>query len=325
MKKIMLFTIILATKACAYSPDVVRSMTYGARVKTFLQILDQDGTPVPNAFVSVGFLEQYNKQTKLKGMTSDKGVFCMEGECTSMVGCSVAKEGFYGHRFMWQYPRPNTDPPTADGKWQPYGATNVVILKKILTPVQMSHPEIVFHRPFPLDKWHGYDLETNEWLPPWGNGSHSDMLVKLTLYATNQINDFRATMEVCFTNNPFGGVVFAKKDVESEMKSTYMANTNDVYAQQASFIYERHFKQKVDTRMDKDTYCIFRTRTTLDEKGNLKTAHYGKIYGPWLFFGDMAADVFFNPTENDPNLEDAETARLASVSFGNFMESYVEE
>lgn len=132
-------------------------------------------------------------------------------------------------------------------------------------------------------------------------------------------------MEVCFTNNPFGGIVFAKKDVESEMKSTYMANTNDVYAQQASFIYERHLKQKVDTRMDKDTYCIFRTRTTLDEKGNLKTAHYGKIYGPWLFFGDMAADVFFNPTENDPNLEDAETARLARVSFGNFMESYMEE
>ena len=77
----------------------------------------------------------------------------------------------------------------------------------------------------------------------------------------------------------------------------------------------------------KNALKVFRINDlhSLDEKGNLKTAHYGKIYGPWLFFGDMAADVFFNPTENDPNLEDAETARLASVSFGNFMESYVEE
>ena len=133
-------------------------------------------------------------------------------------------------------------------------------------------------------------------------------------------------MELCFTNNPFGGIVFARKDMASEMKSLYVANTNNVYAQWATFVYEIHpGARTIDTSVDETSYCIFRTRTTLDEKGNLKTAHYGKIYGPWRFFNDMGADVFFNPTDNDPNLEDDETARLARLSFDNFMESYREE
>ena len=53
---------------------------------------------------------------------------------------------------------------------------------------------------------------------------------------------------------------------------------------------------------------IFRTRTHVDENGNLISAHYGKIYGLWEFSTMIRAkDIFFNPTPNDTNLEDMTT------------------
>jgi hypothetical protein len=39
-------------------------------------------------------------------------------------------------------------------------------------------------------------------------------------------------------------------------------------------------------------------RTVLDEMGNIKSAHYGKIYGDFMQF-----KYYLNPTPNDRNIE----------------------
>ena len=56
--------------------------------------------------------------------------------------------------------------------------------------------------------------------------------------------------------------------------------------------------------VDADECLILRTRCHFDEKGNLVSCHYSKIYGKieifgWLNFMSSA----FNPTPNDTNLE----------------------
>ena len=69
-----------------------------------------------------------------------------------------------------------------------------------------------------------------------------------------------------------------------------------------------------DTRLDVNSYLVFRTRTKVDSDGKLISAHYGKIYGVWEFFDVMmAANVQFNPTPNDTNLEDLETAERSRM------------
>ena len=57
--------------------------------------------------------------------------------------------------------------------------------------------------------------------------------------------------------------------------------------------------------LDSNSYLIFRTRTQVDSKGNLLSAHYGKIYGSWRSNDE---EMFinggcFNPVENDTNIE----------------------
>ena len=67
----------------------------------------------------------------------------------------------------------------------------------------------------------------------------------------------------------------------------------------------------VEDNVKQEDGIIFRTRGITDEKGNLKSAHYGKIYGP-LKHGINSNDregagviitYYFNPTPNDRNLE----------------------
>ena len=55
--------------------------------------------------------------------------------------------------------------------------------------------------------------------------------------------------------------------------------------------------------------CVPRIRTELDDEGNIKNAHYGKIYGDFRLCEsrEKVVDIDFlyylNPTPNDRNLE----------------------
>ena len=50
---------------------------------------------------------------------------------------------------------------------------------------------------------------------------------------------------------------------------------------------------------------VVRTRVKTDDHGNVISAHYAKIFGPFSA-GDnfiVADEIVFNPNVNDPNLE----------------------
>lgn len=100
-----------------------------------------------------------------------------------------------------------------------------------------------------------------------------------------------------------------KKDKDSDMKSVYNANSNAVYTTMQSYVLERRPpRYKKVVQLGEDEYIVYRTRTKIDDKGNLISVHYGKIYGPWTFYKSMRAEaMYFNPIPNNTNLEDEET------------------
>ena len=70
-----------------------------------------------------------------------------------------------------------------------------------------------------------------------------------------------------------------------------------------------------------DSYIVFRTRTKTDDKGNLLSAHYGKIYGPWGYRDAVKfKSVLFNPISNDPNLEESDTAACVRLQIEGMRE-----
>lgn len=294
----------------------------GADVFIRLTVVDDNGEPVPDSNVVVCFYSgSKDKVPLVKGVTSADGKFEITGRCRYWVEFCVFKKGYYAHEEKLKISWTDSIPAVIDGKWQPWGEERRIVLKRKLNPIAMGDHRFGRYKPPAFDEWLGFDLCKCLWCSPYGEGEHADVLMRFTKDYRSPF-DCASTFEVSFTNNPYAGFVRLAKDVNSEMKSIRVASTND------STYFEAYFKQvkKSDEKnrvrredcLSEDEYLVFRTRSKVDDQGRLLSAHYGKIYGPFEYnfnFMMEARGFYFNPTANDPNLEDDVTYRESEVYF----------
>ena len=330
MKARVLSLFVAPVVALASNLDLTlyNAQRYGAAVKFVLRVIDQDGLPVAGAKIHGGFQTggNLNDNVPIRGITDANGEYTVHGRSTSRVRCGISKDGYYSSDFLIKYPESRCERPVENGKWQPFGEVSTITLKKIINPCRLVHDDGSCKKLPRIGEWIGYDLERNQWVAPYGDGRQNDMLVRVCIDAVNDTSNFKTSMEVSFTNNLYAGAYKLTKDAHSEMHSIYNADINATYHSSFVFVHERHpiVKPKpfvhtegiteTDTRLDANSYVVFRTRTKVDDNGKLVSAHYGKIYGLWEFFGSMrAANIQFNPTPNDPNLEDEETAKYSQM------------
>lgn len=85
----------------------------------------------------------------------------------------------------------------------------------------------------------------------------------------------------------------------------YRADTNETYRKEGVLLFDRRSGTiDANTLPPEDEYYVFRIRTVTNAEGRVTSAHYGRIgENPSHMFGLRAA-VWFNPDENDTNLED---------------------
>ena len=293
----------------------------GADVFIRLQVVDDKGETVPGSNVGVGFFNgSKDNVPDLKGLTGDDGTFEITGRCRYWIRVHVFKKGYYAYDEKLNVSWTDSIPAVIDGKWQPWGEERRIVLKRKLNPVAMGNHRFGRYKPPAFDEWLGFDLCKCLWCSPYGEGEHADVLMRFTKDYHSPF-DFASTFEVSFTNNPCAGFALLRKDMCSEMKSIHTASTNDstyseTYFKQVKRVVE-HGTSRED-RLPDDEYLVFRTRTKVDDEGRLLSAHYGKIYGPFEYnvnFVMESRGVYFNPTANDPNLEDDVTYKESEVYF----------
>ncbi len=320
-----IFTALVMTLAslCAYpssyTKDVWHALERGADVDVLFRVVDDEGVPVDGASCS-GWLYQEGVKGQgsgYSGTTDTNGCFRVRGKCGEWFSLVVRKEGHYKSMIKTKYPADTAAPAVVDGKWQPYGETRNVVLKGIKHPHPMLGPDCTIQRKRTrYDEWLAFDLEKADFLPPIGEGSSKDMLVRYHLEGVMP-HDWSLTMEVSFENNPYAGAYRLKKDSWSDMKSSYCVDTNATYQTNFMFRYSHRKGEYPSVDMLKeDEYMVFRTRTKVDRDGRLVSARYGKIYGPWLFAdagGFKISRVLMNVADNDLNLEDDRTADRVHV------------
>jgi len=296
-----------------------RATEYGAKIRTTYVIVDDCGEPVPDVKVHIWLCLENHKDCGVVyyDYTDNDGRYVLDGITDGLVRYWFVKDGYYeSSGELHLNDADDKQNAVKDGKWQPYGQTQKVILKRIINPsvTEWHYGELI--QP-PKGCWVGLDLETLKLCPPYGNGAHEDVL----LWYTNNLEEAgwrnnRGTLEVSFTNQVYAGAYVVKKDEWSDFKSCYVADTNNTY-EVRSFKYEHAREPEKIIKYEefpKDSYIVFRTRTKTDDKGKLLSAHYGKIYGPWGYSGAVRFEsVFFNPNANDPNLEEADTAIRAQL------------
>jgi hypothetical protein len=310
----ILFFLVLAS-GTAYgrvSAEMKSAYREGAMSKVVYRVVDDDGMVVTNATADIWYSSYGRPQDNAhwRERSDSNGVFVAEHRTNERLSVYVYKDGHYGTRDAVSY-FDSTNAKVKDGKWQPYGEMRTVVLKRILNPVPMDASDgLSYYKYPPSGVWAGFDLQRRDWTTPYGNGKFPDMLVRFQ--KMNTADGYLKTMEVSFTNNLFAGFYQMPMDRFSEMQSCYHASTNACYLKTVLFEVCRDKKGLHRKDLDENHYLVLRTRTTIDKDGKLLSAHYGKIYGDWRFCerGGMAIQqIFFNPLENDTNLEDEKTVK----------------
>lgn len=307
----------------ATRPEVQKALRKGAMAKIIYRIVDDEGGSVSNVSVKVKWQNDYPRKTWYDSLCSDeRGYVEISEKVGGRMSAGFHKDGYYSSfdkiDFHW---RKGVSPVLIDGKWQPYGENRTIVLKRIKNPIDLKVTDWGIDGCIApaTNAWIGLDLEKGKWCAPYGDGEHEDVMVR---FCGQEINGamWNVSTEISFTNIPYAGYYECVKDQHSEMKSFYSANTNDVAYDKQSIIFVNKKTSRIVAgqhainSLGKDKYIVFRTRCKVDCKGNLISAHYGKIMGDFLgryfslqFYSTSYYNygLFFNSKPNDTNLEDA--------------------
>ena len=282
-------------------------------VKVICHVLSEDGKPVTNAVVKTTTERDrlnmsWTKPIKMKTWTVSSGkdgLAVLNFTCHSgYFEVEVSADGFYPERLRDQHFATRLNSSNTGHIFEEREKELSITLRRVINPVNMEvhrFPEKTFPR---RSGEFGFDLERCDWTSPFGAGKVADVTFKYDLVVTNDVA--RCTGLLSF--NASGGAYKLKKQKGTSFVSVYEADSNATYRTEFPFSSYCNYKDSADygaVRVaEDDEYLVFRTRVVKDEKGNIVSANYGKIYGAIRtvgFFG--ASAIYFNPTPNDTNLE----------------------
>ena len=288
------------------SPELLNGYRNGAESKVVYRVVDDEGNAVSNATAEIWYRSYGRPQDNAhwKTQTNRDGEFVAQHRTNERLSVAVRKDGYYSCRDVVSYfdIKKNS---VVDGRWQPFGEKRTLVMKRMLKPVRLDFHDGLDYKKVPeYGVWLGFDLQLFDFTSPYGRGRSDDVLLLFTLIKGK---DYLATIEMSFTNNVQAGCYRLKKDMYSGLKTVYRADPFAHYEDSVKFSYVRKFgNPPVSESLGEDEYLVFRTRTKVDEDGNLILAHYGIIEGPLSFVGPGGLSVdccLFNPVEKDTNLE----------------------
>jgi len=267
---------VISTNDCAFGQTSALPSKFGPHQWTAaVKVVGEDSSPIAGADVSVQYSvptpPNSGKQTygEVKGLTDTNGMFSASHTDTSWdLGVTAEKVGYYNTHIGYQF--------YFDEKRRHPSFT--LMVKKVGKPIAMYAKSVnlgvpVFNRPV------GFDLEAGDWVIPNGKGVTTDFLFTVT----------NSTLVVSFPNADDGIQGFTR-DWNLGVSRLLSAHEGPIDGYQST--YEQ-------TKMpNPDRIYYFRVRTKVDDRGNIVSAHYGKIYGDFMQFA-----YYYNPTPNDRNIE----------------------
>ena len=302
------------------------------KAKFTLHVLNQDGNPIKNTEIEANF--SYCNHDLCK-RTDENGYVTFESDAVTDVLFTNRQyntwrtpnviDHYYSTLIHKEFHSPSKN--VIDGKWMPWNPTIEFVLKERVNPIPMYATSRLNELKIPLlNTWCGFDMTVNDWVSPHGSGSHADIEVCYQWDGSDGKNYNGSTLEIRFPDEKAGYYTFQyhyDKYGRSQHSfiSPYHAAPTNTFNPKMSFsdtlvfkkdsASDRVYKRIQSNHMKRGTGYIFRTRTRLDENGNLIGAHYGKIYPTTdaLFRrsrkgnGFLTLRYYLNPTENDTNLE----------------------
>ncbi len=272
--------------------EVQYALDYGADTKVLFAVVDDQGNAICGAKIVAHFTLNNHKGKDVVGKTDEKGMLALCGKSVGEVVYSVEKDGYYKTRGrIWLSGSVRKHGIVKDGKWQPYGKMHDVLLKPQKTPVATSGVYFGCSFNHPVQNM-GFDMKEADFITPYGKGVTADFFLNY------HKKDGNGICEISFPNAR-DGAYLGRIDIGCEFTTVYHADTNAVYKKEFAFNIG-----KSTVVIPKDQYLVLRTRTKINEKGEMTDAYYSKIQGE-LCINNLGAVIKFyrNPISNSTNLE----------------------
>jgi hypothetical protein len=242
-------------------------------------VRDTDGQPVAGAMVHLA-LPRYrlgDKGQRVDSRTRADGVATVSGNAQQDYSVNVEKAGYYPTQGPW---RGIND----EKSFQKYavGVQNINLeLRPIRNPIR-GIVKTVDRIPLPaVEKPIGFDLEVGDWVAPSGKGRVADFVFRLE-GRFNSPRDYDQTFMLTFSNAQ-DGIMQVKYPVRTgpAFKFPYEAPLAGYESQHVWLLRWTASGGSSGTSIDLngETNYIFRVRTELDEKGDVRRALCGTIAG----------------------------------------------
>ena len=293
-------------------------------VDIVVQCVDDEGNVITNATYDYVLFPDFNMNhmQESKGKITKNGNFRIKGKTNGEIIFTIKGNKYYNTSCDFNL-FDDANSSIKDGKWQPYGVTNTVVLKRVKKPVELRRNRISSASPgeigiIPaLGKALPFDLFVGDWMPPYGKGQKADVTLEgIHVPATTGHPSWEHALTLRFCN-PHDGFYRIPMDVTSQLKSPYTADTNGTFCSAVTFGIRDKTVVKdpmlYQDWVEKREMLILRLRTRVDAEGHVIGAHYAEILGPLEFIQYQVNPVvkftcYLNTTENDPNLESDDAA-----------------
>ena len=259
------------------------------KTKITIHVVDEDGGPIENARVGIGFEKTNGEEDPAVGYTNNLGKFTVSNKnATKYIGFNITKDAFYKTTGNFTFKSMSM------GRWQPWNPEMKVVLRPINKPVPMyarnsSTSKKDLNIPV-VGEPIGFDLMKFDWVVPYGQGVNPDFIFKLEKTFKNR-NDFYARIVLTFSNK-YDGIQIIKEDLGlgSEFKLPYKA-PNEGYKNEIVISKSSSPSEYINISYENNDNYVFRVRSEVKD-GKLIRAMYGKILGP------IRIDPIFSNTTN---------------------------
>jgi hypothetical protein len=289
MKYYICLTLVLLVSSCTFAQTGTPQYKWNVTLK----VVDESGSPVAGASVGVGYFIN-SQSASFNGVTDTNGIFTATHSPKSdlnELGFEAEKTGFYPTRVEHML-----FPPYDPAKWN---ITQTLLLKKIGKPIAMYAKKYPLGLKLPeYKKCIGYDLMIGDWVGPYGKGVTSDVIFEKD-YSNISSTEYYSKVTVTFPKTGDGIQLYTIPDSEtgSGLRSPHEAPTEG-YQSELTRETSAHPGQPSKFEYDPNRIYLFHVRTAVDDRGNVVSTHYGKIYGDFMQF-----TYYLNPTPNSRNIE----------------------
>lgn len=284
--------------------------TWGARASVEVHVVDEEGLAVSNAEVEVYFGLSFRPGATVKGKSDGRGMFAAKGKTTGEVYINIRKTGCYETAKKIDIAA-DENRKVSWGKWKPSKIHYAAKLRQIRKPVKLlTSGGARGHDIYEPKVWMGFDILKDDWVSPYGKGDTVDFEIMYDSDGKKLFEYTGSELRMRFVR-PYDGAYVRTLDWESKFHTDFEAMTNGQYQAEFCFFEKKNAPRNWSSKkISKDQYLVLRIRSKVDTEGQFVGAHYAIIQGPLTFgwdyktFAFFGIHTFFNPTFNDPNLEE---------------------